>query len=493
MSSVKAAASLMRLVGALFEPLASVASRQDRRRARLLSMLVFALAGVTALGLILWAVAPGRLLAPVDAIAMAIALVLFLVAYALARRGMVRISTWLTIVTISCVDFALVFAGLAGLNPLYKTQDAGALSFLVVAVIFADAFLSRRAAVGLSIVYVAMMLSVPFLVTTVPWGTLLAGPVALVAVVAILLVLVTAHRTSLESDRAQRMLDEIDQRREMQVELNRHRDELEMLVEERTLGLEATTAQLLEASQAKDRFLANMSHELRTPLNSIIGFTGVMKQGLAGPLTPEQSKQLAMVDRSSRHLLSLVNQVLDLARIESGEEKLETSTFPLSKLVLEVAEVIEPLAAAKGLAISIEEDGLCETMVTTDRGKLNQILLNLAGNAVKFTARGTVTLRCQKGDSGVKIVVADTGPGIAADELEAVFDEYRQIVGRSGAKPQGTGLGLTVSRRLARLMGGEIEASSEEGVGSEFIVTISTRRLRPGSIDQNETALPPRG
>jgi signal transduction histidine kinase len=298
------------------------------------------------------------------------------------------------------------------------------------------------------------------------------GPVVLVVVTAIMLVVITAYREGLERDRSLLLVEEIDRRRQMQAELSRHRDELEMLVEQRTMGLEAVNAELREANAAKDRFLANMSHELRTPLNSIIGFTGVIRQGLAGPLTEEQSRQLAMVSRSSRLLLALIDQLLDLARIEAGQELVEITTFPLMPLVRQTAEVIGIAAGAKGLEVEVLGGVDEETSITTDRRMLSRILLNVAGNAVKFTEFGSITIEAEFHGRTAAITVRDTGVGIHGEELDSVFDEYRQVLGRDGAKPQGTGLGLTVSRRLARMLGGDVVAHSEVGAGSEFVVTV---------------------
>jgi signal transduction histidine kinase len=458
----------------LFDPTVRLRTREERRAARLVAMVVFTLVVLTALGLALWFVDPGRILAPVDAATAAASLVLFLTAYMLARRGMSRTAIWLAIVAISAADFFLTFAGPTGYNPLYSPSDASALVFLVVAVVLADAFLSRREVLTLTGLYVVGMLALPLAVPKVDLGKLMSGPLTLLVVTAILVVIVTAHRRRVENERSSLMVEEIDRRREMQVELSRHRDELEVLVEERTMGLEAANAELRDANAAKDRFLANMSHELRTPLNSIIGFTGVMRQGLAGPLTEEQSRQLGMVARSSRHLLALIDQVLDHARIEAGQESLDVTTFPLLGLVREAAEEIEPLAQAKGLEVVVDDSRVPEgAHVTTDRGKVKQILLNLAGNAVKFTESGRIVVRSELDGDDVRLTVSDTGVGIHDDELAAVFDEYRQVMSHDGAKPLGTGLGLTVSRRLARLLGGDIEVRSELGVGSEFSVTVT--------------------
>jgi signal transduction histidine kinase len=307
----------------------------------------------------------------------------------------------------------------------------------------------------------------------VRFDQLLAGPALITFTVATLSIAFSSHRERLEFQRASLLRSEIDSRRRAQEDLRIHHDELEVLVRERTKRLETANAELLEANEAKSRFLANMSHELRTPLNSIIGFTGTVLQGLAGPLTDEQQRQLTMVDRSSRHLLVLINQVLDLSRIEAGHEGLEPEAFPIEDLLGEVRDLMTPLAQTKHLAISVmrplsEADGI----VSTDRGKLRQILVNLVGNSVKFTDEGSIALSWERLNGSLSVTVSDSGVGITPAEAARIFNAYHQVQDADGYKPQGTGLGLTVSRGLARLLGGDIRLESEPGHGSRFTVTV---------------------
>jgi len=213
-----------------------------------------------------------------------------------------------------------------------------------------------------------------------------------------------------------------------------------------------------------------MSHELRTPLNSIIGFTEVLSAGLAGPLNPEQSKQLAMVLKSGRHLLHLINDLLDLARIESGRVYPSREWFDLSSVADQVMQTLRPMAEQKRLAVETHLKG--NTRLYSDRKMVFQILLNLANNAVKFTERGTVRITEERSDNAVKIAVSDTGLGIRSENLKQLFEAFRQVDGTSRRRFEGTGLGLYLSKRLAHLLGGQIGVYSVFGEGSTFTVTL---------------------
>ena len=232
-------------------------------------------------------------------------------------------------------------------------------------------------------------------------------------------------------------------------------------------------AELARAIQAKDRFLANMSHELRTPLNAIIGFTGTLLMRLPGPLTADQERQLKTIQASGRHLLSLINDLLDLAKIESGKVVLSPELVVCQEVVDEVLASLRPLADQKGLRFTA--DGTTERIVLrTDRRAFSQIIINLANNAIKFTERGEVRIELARdGQLGaVAVRVSDTGIGIRPEDRSRIFQAFEQTDSGGARRREGTGLGLHLSLRLARLLGGRISFESEYGVGSTFTLTI---------------------
>jgi PAS domain S-box-containing protein len=238
--------------------------------------------------------------------------------------------------------------------------------------------------------------------------------------------------------------------------------------------LREANVQLETASRAKDRFLASMSHELRTPMNAILGFTGTLLMGLPGPLNDEQIKQLRTVRSSARHLLSLINDVLDLARIESGKVELNVEPIECRELLEDVAGGLRPLADEKGIGLEVLAPGGFE--VNCDRRALRQILINLSNNAIKFTHEGSVRLELSRPEdakgSVTRFSVIDTGCGIKPGDQEKLFAAFEQI-GGSGSHPyEGTGLGLYICQTLATLISATIAFQSEFGYGSVFMVDV---------------------
>ncbi|UXI70205.1 PAS domain S-box protein [Tahibacter amnicola] len=226
------------------------------------------------------------------------------------------------------------------------------------------------------------------------------------------------------------------------------------------------------AAEAKDRFLASMSHELRTPLNAVIGFTGTLLMGLPGPLNPVQRKQLTTVRNNARHLLSLINDLLDLAKIESGKIELRREPTGLISVVEEVATMLRPMAEEKGLAFQLELPA-ANHFLPTDRRALSQILINLTSNAIKFTeAPGRVSIQLSWNTDEVTIGVRDTGTGIKPEDQVNLFQAFRQFDVSAPAPRQGTGLGLHLSQKLAGLLGGRISFESRTGYGSTFVLTL---------------------
>jgi PAS domain S-box-containing protein len=262
--------------------------------------------------------------------------------------------------------------------------------------------------------------------------------------------------------------------RQLHEDLQRYAAELEFRVEERTAELAVARDRAEAADRLKSAFLATMSHELRTPLNSIIGFTGIILQGLAGPLNPEQNKQLEMVRGSARHLLALINDVLDISKIEAGQLEVSCEPFELRASIEKAASVVKPLAEKKALALQVKLAPEIGTWVS-DQRRMEQILINLLNNAIKFTERGQVALTAEIARGKLRISITDTGIGIKPEDLEKLFRPFRQIDTGLARNHEGTGLGLAICRRLVELLGGEICTESEWGRGSTFTVLLPVK------------------
>jgi PAS domain S-box-containing protein len=264
---------------------------------------------------------------------------------------------------------------------------------------------------------------------------------------------------------------DISERKLAEEELKLYRENLERLVKQRTAELEIEKERALSADRFKSAFLATMSHELRTPLNSIIGFTGVLLKERPGPVNEEQKKQLGMVQNSARHLLSLINDVLDISKIEAGQLNINIERFNISPVINKVIENSRSFAEKKNLQIYISvASGVIN--IYSDKLRVEQILLNLVNNAIKFTEAGSVSIECSLIRKFVIIKVIDTGIGIEKEQMEKIFKPFTQIDPGLTRKFEGTGLGLSICKKLLDLLNGSIEVESQPGVGSTFIVKL---------------------
>jgi signal transduction histidine kinase len=251
----------------------------------------------------------------------------------------------------------------------------------------------------------------------------------------------------------------------------------------------ATVTQLRELDRLKSSFLANMSHELRTPLNSILGFTDVMLEGLDGDLTEYMDNDLRLIQKNGQHLLHLINDVLDMAKIESGRMNLHPEKFRIHSILDEVTSITSTLASEKNLALFIEEDSDQEIEIFADNTRLRQVMINLVNNSIKFTEKGKIVLRASQLDGArVLITVKDTGIGIPPEQLEDVFQEFTQVDTSTTRKVGGTGLGLPISRRLIEMHGGRLwaESTGVSGEGSTFFVELPIEARITEVIEKQE-------
>ncbi len=273
--------------------------------------------------------------------------------------------------------------------------------------------------------------------------------------------------------------------REMQQQLEVKNNELEQEVRERRrveLALAEARDRAIESSAFKSRLLAKVSHELRTPLGTILGYAELLQNGVFAPLTSTQAQATAEIIDSTHYLTNLVNELLDEAQLEAGRVQLRPRTFPVARLVERVEARIKVLAQAKGLAFATEIAPTVPEIINGDEDRLQQMMLNLLGNAVKFTTAGSIRLALDRPDpAGWSFRVSDTGPGIPAEDRSDIFEPFRQL-NETTNRPRGSGLGLSIVKQLVVLMNGQITVDSEVGQGSAFTVLLPlapTQTVRP--------------
>lgn len=249
--------------------------------------------------------------------------------------------------------------------------------------------------------------------------------------------------------------------------------------------LQKRAEQLQELDRLKTSFLANMSHELRTPLNSILGFADVMLEGIDGPLTENMINDLQLIQKNGQHLLNLINDVLDMAKIEAGRMNLSVERFQLMDLLEEVVSLTSSLASERDNALFIEPDADPTIEIVADRTRIRQVLLNLVNNSIKFTEHGKISINVERYGQLVRMTVRDTGIGIPPEKLEDIFKEFTQVDTSTTRKSGGTGLGLPISRRLVEMHGGRLwaESSGIPGEGSTFFIELPSEAVITQSVE----------
>ncbi|HEX8693590.1 MAG TPA: ATP-binding protein [Longimicrobium sp.] len=265
--------------------------------------------------------------------------------------------------------------------------------------------------------------------------------------------------------------------RQQAVSLARTTAELQRVNEQ----LQARQLELETAMSARSRFYASMSHELRTPINAILGYSSLLLDNIYGPLNPEQARGIERANKAARHLLELVNDILDLSKIEAGKLELEIQPATFPELIHELFVTVRPLADEHGSELALEYTGHEPVTVITDPRRVRQILLNLLSNAIKFGEGRPITVSCRpRDDGGVEVDVCDRGIGIPEEDLDKIFDEFVQL--SQPNQHQGTGLGLPISRRLAKLLSGSLEVESRVGEGSTFTLTLPPKVDDPAAL-----------
>ncbi len=270
--------------------------------------------------------------------------------------------------------------------------------------------------------------------------------------------------------------------RELRESLERRNEELEALVAERTRDLEAALAVADENSEAKSRFLANMSHEIRTPMNAIVGFTDLLREDRDH--AERHAEHVETIRRNTDHLLGLINDVLDLSRIEADRLVIEHRPVEIRVLLEDVKRLFAPRAAEHGIDLILDCHDSVPQVIRTDPTRIKQVVANLVSNAVKFTSRGHVRIEATHQHGRLQVSVIDTGPGIDAETCSQLFSAFVQADVSTTRHFGGSGLGLKISRDLARLMGGDIVVESEVGVGSDFTVTVDAPEMDPALAEQ---------
>jgi len=442
----------------LTAPNASITDIEQRRQSKLLASLIVALLGTTIIAGILLSAQAGYV--PPTVLFLLPGQLVSLLMFILNRSGRYRASAWIFV----AVNFLLIYA---------RAVTSGDITWLLFAqmpILFSAILLSRRVTVGLFLTSLAILIGLRF--ANLPSVTISAlAPIIVLGILGSLVLVFVSHRTNLEVERRAELQAANTLLEESSAKLAALNDQLEHRVAERTKELEEARDRAERADQIKSQFLASMSHELRTPLNAILNFTEMISLEMVGPVSEPQKDLLGKSLGSARHLLSLINDVLDVSKMQSGMLSLFLEdNIDLNKEVDAVIVTAESLLNGKPITLALDIDADLPR-IRGDSRRIRQILLNLISNAAKFTEEGTITLSAKQRSGEALFAVIDTGPGITLDEQKTIFEPFVQT--ESGIKHSGgTGLGLSISKHLAEAHGGKLWLESQPGDGAAFYVSL---------------------
>ena len=421
----------------LTEPVQAIKQPEQRRRARLLSALLVVLTplGIVSLALVSFS-GPGYrpLQDPFFFVAVTI-VVVFAVAYALSRTANYMSAAILTVAVLPPMTLVAVYFIPTGIDSL--------LVYITLDVLLASMLLPVQGTLIVGAANIVLLLLLPVISPDISFNAL-TPPLSFNVIMSSLILLAASIR---------------------------HQDLQQ--IEKQTADLSEAVRQAEIANKLKDHFLANMSHELRTPLNAIIGFTEVTLMGLTGEITAETRRASERIHHNSERLLQLIDDILDISKIEAGRVEILNQPFSPAEMLSSVELSLKPQATNKGLVFATELDPKLPPKLIGDAKRLEQILINLTSNAVKFTEKGSVTVVLKRlSTEEWAILVSDTGIGIPPHSLETIFEKFRQVDGSSRRAYGGSGLGLAIVRELALLMNGSVKVKSPPGAGSTFTVTL---------------------